>query len=145
MVWCDLSLDIIGLKFALGRLGAVFAPLNPGYAATETRAMLEYLRPRLLIVDPAHAEIAEVLAGELELPLATLVGNGPGLPLDRLIADASNDSAHLPRPHEVDPLTIFATSGSTGRPKGVMVSHRATWLRSFAGAGADIATKPAAS
>jgi acyl-CoA synthetase (AMP-forming)/AMP-acid ligase II len=28
---------------------------------------------------------------------------------------------------------IFFTSGSTGRPKGVVLSHRASWLRSFQG------------
>jgi acyl-CoA synthetase (AMP-forming)/AMP-acid ligase II len=39
-------------------------------------------------------------------------------------------------PDEDAICTIFLTSGSTGRPKGVMVSQRATWLRTHAGAAA---------
>ena len=51
--WADMSLDAAPLQFALGRLGAAFAPLNPAYAEEEARAVLDYLAPRLLIVDPS--------------------------------------------------------------------------------------------
>ncbi len=138
--WADMSLDAAPLQFALGRLGAAFAPLNPAYAEEEARAVLDYLAPRLLIVDPSHAGQGEALAKELDLPLATLGGPGPGTALDELAVRASADPPSDPLPEEDDVFTIFLTSGSTGRPKGVMVSQRATWLRTFAGSTATVTT-----
>lgn len=141
--WADLSLDEPAVMFALGRLGAVFAPLNPAYSAAETQVMLEYLTPRLLVVDPAHADAGGDLARSLGVPVATLGGHdghGPGASLDQLCAAASESVDHLPAGDEHAVAHIFATSGSTGTPKGVMVSQRATWMRSFIGAGADVTT-----
>jgi fatty-acyl-CoA synthase len=138
--WADTSLEAVPLQFALGRLGAAFAPLNPAYAEEEARAVLDYLAPRLLIVDPAHAGQGAAVAQELDLPLATLGGPGPGTALDDLAARASPSSPSDPPPDGDDVFTIFLTSGSTGRPKGVMVSQRATWLRTFAGSTATVTT-----
>jgi fatty-acyl-CoA synthase len=138
--WADTSLEAAPLQFALGRLGAAFAPLNPAYSEEEARAVLGYLAPRLLIVDPAHAGQGEALAKELDVPLATLGAPGPGTALAELAARASASSPSDPLPDEDDVFTIFLTSGSTGRPKGVMVSQRATWLRTFAGSTATVTT-----
>jgi acyl-CoA synthetase (AMP-forming)/AMP-acid ligase II len=138
--WSETSLDGVGLYFGLGRIGAPFVPLNPGYSHDEARAVLEYLAPRLLVVDPAHAERAAALAADLGVPLAS-VGAGdvrPGHDLDRLALAASSDTPPVPLPKEDDVFTVFLTSGSTGRPKGVMVSQRATWLRTHAGAAAHV-------
>jgi acyl-CoA synthetase (AMP-forming)/AMP-acid ligase II len=138
--WASTNLDAAPLQFALGRLGAAFAPLNPASTDDEARAALEYLAPRLVVADPEHAERAESLAGGLDLAFATLGGRGPGTPLDDLASAAATDSVSAPPPHEDDVFNIFLTSGSTGRPKGVMVSQRATWLRTFAGATATVTT-----
>jgi acyl-CoA synthetase (AMP-forming)/AMP-acid ligase II len=143
--WADIGLEAAPLQFALGRLGAAFAPLNPVYSDEETRVALQYLAPRLLVVDAAHAERAEPLAKDLDLPLATSRrgsrgGQGPGVALDGLAAAASLSSPSAPPPDEYDVFTIFLTSGSTGRPKGVMVSQRATWLRTYPGSVATVTT-----
>jgi acyl-CoA synthetase (AMP-forming)/AMP-acid ligase II len=135
--WSDISLEGVGLYFACSRIGMAFVPLNPSYTDGEATAVLEYLRPQLLIVDPAHAERAE----QLVEPGTTLVTVGgaaplPGADLTRLATAASPGSPSLPLPAEDAVCTIFLTSGSTGRPKGVMVSQRATWLRTHAGAAA---------
>jgi fatty-acyl-CoA synthase len=136
--WSDISLDGVGLYFGLGRIAAAFVPLNPGYSDDEARVVLEYVRPRLLIADGAHAARAEALAKELDLELATY--GGPGHDLSALVAAASPTEPSVPGPDEEDIFTIFLTSGSTGRPKGVTVSHRATWLRTHAGSAAHTTT-----
>jgi fatty-acyl-CoA synthase len=138
--WSDIALEAAPLQFALGRLGAAFAPLNPAYSDGEARDVVEYLAPRLLIADDRHAERAGELAGDLQLPLVTSGVAGPGLDLDELAAASSARSVAAPAPAEGDIFTIFLTSGSTGRPKGVMISQRATWLRTFAGSTTTVTT-----
>jgi fatty-acyl-CoA synthase len=138
--WTELSLDAGPLKFAVARVAAAFAPLNPAYTDDEVRAVLEYLAPRLLVVDVVHAERADVVAKDLDIPVATMGAAGPGIDLDDLAAGAAATAPSIPLPREDDVCTIFLTSGSTGRPKGVMVSQRATWLRTFAGCGPLMST-----
>jgi fatty-acyl-CoA synthase len=136
--WSDISLAGVDLYFGIGRVGAAFAPLNPAYTSAEARAVLEYLRPRLVLVDPAHAEEGEALTRDLGLEIATVGGAGPGVDFDQRTAAAQDGEPPVPLPSEDEINTIFLTSGSTGRPKGVMISHRATWLRTHAGAAAHV-------
>ncbi|HVM66007.1 MAG TPA: class I adenylate-forming enzyme family protein [Acidimicrobiales bacterium] len=133
--WSDIDLRGVALYFGCGRAGAAFAPLNPAFGAEEAAAVVAYLRPRLLVVDAARAEAA---AG-YGVPLAVTGWAGgacPGTDFDAAVAAASPSEPAAPPPDEHDIATIFLTSGSTGRPKGVMISHRATWLRTHAGASA---------
>jgi len=133
--WSEIDLRGVDLYFACGRLGAAFAPLNPAFGADEARLVVEYLRPRLLVVDVAHAETA----ASFGVPLAVTGTGGaacPGDDMDAAVAAASPGDPAVEPPAEDDIATIFLTSGSTGRPKGVMVSHRATYLRTHAGASA---------
>ncbi len=146
--WSDTSLDGVALYFGGSRVAATLAPLNPAYTDTEAAAVLGYLRPRLLVVDRGHAERGEQLAKDVDAALAVLDddavhGEGgavPGADLRSILAGASGDEPAVPLPAEDDVCTIFLTSGSTGRPKGVMVSQRATWLRTHAGAAAHSVT-----
>jgi fatty-acyl-CoA synthase len=136
--WSDISLDGVGLYFGLGRIGVAFVPLNPAYTDDEAAAVLDYIRPQFLIVDAAHAARAELLVRARPAVLLTLGGDGtqPGVDLGERSGAASPADPAVPLPDEDAVCTIFLTSGSTGRPKGVMVSHRATWLRTHAGAAA---------
>jgi fatty-acyl-CoA synthase len=130
--WADISLAAAPLQFALGRLGAAFAPLNPAFSDEETASAINYLNPRLVIADGCHADRAGAVVESLGVPLATTGSHGPGLDLDALVAAAST-SPPATQAHEDDIFAIFLTSGSTGQPKGVMISQRATWLRAYAG------------
>jgi len=133
--WSEIDLRGVDLYVGAGRAGVAFAPLNPAFRPDEAAAVIEYLRPRLLVVDAAHAEAA----ASFGVPLAVTgwtAGACPGADLDALAAVASPAEPSVPPPREEDIAAIFLTSGSTGRPKGVMISHRATWLRTFAGAAA---------
>jgi fatty-acyl-CoA synthase len=136
--WSDISLDGVGLYFGLGRIGVAFVPLNPAYTDDEAAAVLDYIRPQFLIVDAAHAARAELLVRGRPAVLLTIGGDGtqPGADLSERSRAASPADPAVPLPDEDAVCTIFLTSGSTGRPKGVMVSHRATWLRTHAGAAA---------
>jgi acyl-CoA synthetase (AMP-forming)/AMP-acid ligase II len=135
--WADMAIDASSLQFGLGRLGAVFVPMNPAYSDDEARKVLEYLDPRVLLADSRHLDRSDALCGELGLPL---LASGPGKggagrwsSLDELAASSSSSTPDVRAPAEDDVFAIFLTSGSTGTPKGVMVSQRATWLRAFAG------------
>jgi fatty-acyl-CoA synthase len=123
-------------QVALGRLGAVMAPINPVLTERELRATLAYLDPRLVVSDEENAESSAALCQDLGVSLAVTGANGPtpGIDLDAAMALASAQRV----PGEVDdqlPHMIYLTSGSTGAPKGAVVSHRASWVRSAPGGG----------
>jgi len=138
--WTGPSLTAVAGFAATARLGAVFAPLNPAHGRSEATGILEYLHPRLLVVDPAHAELAadEIAAGDLPVAL-TGASTGVGRVWPAPDLDAASVAAPARQPalkrviSEDDPHVIYLTSGTTGTPKGVVVGHRASWLRSFPG------------
>jgi fatty-acyl-CoA synthase len=125
--WGDTSLEALPIFFALARLGAVFAPVNARLGPDEAAAVIGYARPRLLVVDDAHAEQIQ----EIDLPTATHAH------LADAATYAADSDVESPALGERDPHVIFFTSGSTGRPKGVVLSHRASALRSFPPLAAD--------
>jgi fatty-acyl-CoA synthase len=134
--WSDISLDVLPVFGAAAQIGAVFAPLDGRLGADEVLPLASYLRPRVLISDRGHAADATGVAVEIGalsavfgVEASTLTRTGPG----RKGAPAASPRPPAAGPKESDPHIIYLTSGSTGRPKGVVVSHRASWLRSFPG------------
>ncbi|AUG80427.1 hypothetical protein CFP65_5736 [Kitasatospora sp. MMS16-BH015] len=102
---------VVGLLGVL-KAGGAFVPLDPGLPAARARAVLDELRPAVLLthrglLDPEVAGAVPVL----DLDTARLE-DWPDTPVE---------SAARP---EHTAYVIF-TSGSTGRPKGVAVPHRA--------------------
>ena len=123
--WADTALEVLPLFVALAKLGAVFAPLNARLGREEAAAIVRLARPRLLVADAERAGVADLVAKDAGVPeaLGLDAGAGTGDPGEPASSDLD----------ERDPHVIFFTSGSTGRPKGVVLSHRASWLRSFQG------------
>jgi fatty-acyl-CoA synthase len=123
--WSGPCLASIAGFAGVARTGAVFASLSPALGRREAAESLEYLHPRLVVA------AADVLDAAKELT----IGSGADVcSLDGLGAGASDDLFAPKRPvHDDEPHVIYMTSGTTGRPKGVVVSHRASWLRSFPG------------
>ena len=103
----------------IARQGLVFCPLNPAFGPEEAAPLIRYLRPALVVAGDGIRDVAEA-AGE-----APVVGIGD--------LEAGGDPAPPVPLAGTDPHIIYMTSGTTGRPKGVVVSHAASWLRSFPG------------
>jgi acyl-CoA synthetase (AMP-forming)/AMP-acid ligase II len=99
-------------------------PVNARLGADEAVDVLEYAKPRLLVADEPHTALLE---GYDLTPLthAELFAGAD--------AEATSDDGTPPGFTEEATHVVFFTSGSTGRPKGVVLSHRASWLRSFQG------------
>lgn len=135
------SLRQLDIFFATQKLGVVFVPLKAGLSVGEASRVVNYIRPALLVADATSAGEAEAVAQATGARLAIVAGNGsgngqdnrPGNDLDAAFERASGRSVAAAVADE-DIHAIFLTSGSTGEPKGVMVSHRASWNRSFNGA-----------
>lgn len=129
VTWSDNNLESVSLFVALARSGAVFAPANARLSPDEAAEMVGLARPRLLVVDPGHAEAGQSVAKTVGVPLLRLGGPGPGLDLVAEAVSASASALPSAGVEETDPHVVFFTSGSTGRSKGVVLSHRCNWLR----------------
>ncbi len=138
VLWSDTSLEAVPLFAGLAKLGTTFAPANARLGPAEAAEMIALARPKLLVVDPGHAEAAEQVAKDVGVPLLRTGDESasalPGRPLADLTGSASADDVEAPNLVERDPHVIFFTSGSTGRSKGVVLSHRVNFLRTHPGA-----------
>ena len=113
------------LFFALGRLGAVLAPLNVRLTPVELRPLAEEVAPRLTL---ALGELAAHLPGAE--PLESFV--------DPALVPAADDAALAPDA----PRVILFTSGTTGRPKGAVLTE-ANFRASARASEANLGVHPA--
>ena len=114
--WGETGLAAMPIFGALAKLGAAFMPVNARLGAEEAGEVIAYARPRLTLVDQAHADapFAAVPQAQVFDEASKLEGSD--------VAEAFD---------EREPHVVFFTSGSTGRSKGVILSHRVSYLRSF--------------
>jgi acyl-CoA synthetase (AMP-forming)/AMP-acid ligase II len=115
--WGETSLAAMPIFGAAAKLGAAFMPVNARLGIDEAGEVLEYARPTITIVDDVHADPPFASVAQ-----AALFADAAAQPAADVV-DASLD--------ESDTHVVFFTSGSTGRSKGVVLSHRASYLRSF--------------
>lgn len=103
------SVDLVATALAVLKLGAAYALLDPDWPPTRLAAVVEQLRPPLVVARPGTAV-------QLSAPLWTPAEDGSGeRPARAAVAVRGSDAC-----------CVFFTSGTTGRPKGVITPHRAT-------------------
>lgn len=146
------ALDVMPVAVLLGRsvhtiaaflsvvyAGGCYAPIDGGLPAERIRVILDTARPRFLLTDREHSELADSLAysGRIlfleELRAGSRKAEGAdarrGMPADagerRGTAAGNPGQAAIPTDtgSATDPLYIIFTSGSTGRPKGVITGQ----------------------
>lgn len=94
------------LFFALGRLGAVLAPLNARLTAVELAPLVEDVAPRVT------------------LALGSLMDRLPGAERLETWAEAVKEPSAACEPLEDSaPRVVLFTSGTTGRPKGAVITE----------------------
>lgn len=131
--WGEICLRELDVFFASQKLGVAFVPIKDSLTFSEAEALVRYIRPAMLIASGAMHERLSPIAQATGVRIGIVDGSGPGVDLEEAFARATERSVQLDIDDEVI-HAIFLTSGSTGDPKGVMVSHRASWNRSFNGA-----------
>jgi fatty-acyl-CoA synthase len=114
--------EFLEVLFAVGRLGAVFVPLNWRLSAPELAYILRDCGARLLFVAAGQADTAARVRETVDVPAVPL-----GESYERLLAGAAAEPPGE-RVTADDTCMILYTSGTTGRPKGAMLTHgNVTW------------------
>ncbi|MFN0164461.1 MAG: AMP-binding protein [Burkholderiales bacterium] len=124
------NLDMIVTLFAVSRIGAVPALINPRLKSDEIGKLIAQGGMKGVLLAPSMAVIdamAQAMpAGSVLLTL------GDGMGAARGLAGCVGDPqtlGPLPQPAAEDSAYIFYTSGTTGLPKAVLIPHRATLAR----------------
>lgn len=117
----------IDLFFGLGKIGAIFAPLNWRLTSRELAYIINDLQPKVLICGPEYKpvldEMSEIISVDylVSLEEAEIAGAEK---YEELLAKAEGcDPAQTPL-EASDAYCILYTSGTTGHPKGAILPHR---------------------
>ncbi len=114
--------------FAVGKIGAVFVPLNPAYTSEEAKYVLHHSGASLCLVSEELLLLIDSLRTELpELKQVIVTGDAQGAKAMSwsLFLNGAADHAPASRIGPEELASITYTSGTTDRPKGVMLSHYA--------------------
>jgi fatty-acyl-CoA synthase len=121
------SIAYVDLLFGLGKIGAIFAPLNWRLTSRELTYIIDDCRPRVLIVGPEFASVWEEMKDSLQVERVFSL-EGAQVPGARSYEEALRQSPAVEPKRlsidEDDGYCILYTSGTTGRPKGAVLPHR---------------------
>ncbi|WP_133510276.1 acyl-CoA synthetase [Candidatus Thiosymbion oneisti] len=121
VVYCDLF-------YAVGKIGALLAPLNWRLAARELAYIVNDSRPKALLCGPEFAGTLASLRAQVDLgTCVALEGAAIDGALDYDTGLAAAPETEPTRPSGLDaedPYCLLYTSGTTGQPKGAVIPHR---------------------
>jgi acyl-CoA synthetase (AMP-forming)/AMP-acid ligase II len=123
--------EIIETYYTSAKIGTTFVPINNLLKQKELKEILEYVSPRVLIIDPEYAETIESLRDSLEFIEFFIGLRSVSLPhfeaYDMMIQQGNPEEpeAHV---SDDDVMNMLLTSGTTGRPKGVLRTHRQNFI-----------------
>jgi len=121
------SVTFIDLLYGLGKIGAIFAPLNWRLTARELTYIVNDCEPRVLTCGPEFASVLNEMRPQINVPSYVSVEGAQiegALVYEDETAQASCDEPERPLLNGKDPYCILYTSGTTGRPKGALLPHR---------------------
>ena len=131
------STTYVETDLAIRAAGLVRAALNYRLHPSDWERIAADSGARGLVYDPAFEEQTEALRSGIDVVVCT--GDGPGLSLEKLIADAP--AGRIPA-READALCgLHYSSGTTGHPKGAQRTHR-NWMASVVNMTHDVLGGP---
>ena len=131
------STTYLETDLAIRAAGLVRAALNYRLHPSDWERIAADSGARGLVYDPAFEEQTEALRSGIDVVVCT--GDGPGLSLEKLIADAP--AGRIPA-REPDALCgLHYSSGTTGHPKGAQRTHR-NWMASVVNMTHDVLGGP---
>jgi len=120
-------LPFVDLLFGLGKIGAIFAPLNWRLTARELVYIVNDLQPKVLICGPEYTSVLDEMRSSINVEsLISLEGAElPGVEsYESLLEQAPGSEPERPPLDADDGYCILYTSGTTGKPKGAVLPHR---------------------
>lgn len=134
------SPTLLSTLLAVTWIGAVFVPVNFRLAADEVRQVLDDSSAHMLVVEPGHRALVDLIVDQIPARRLLLVDDDPAIPAEGEFgpswaglssAVAAAVAAGEPQPcYEHDVAMLAYTSGTTGRAKGVAISHGSLWWNS---------------
>lgn len=120
------SLVYLDLLYGVGKIGAVFAPLNWRLQARELAYIVGDCTPKVLLCGPEFVPTAEKVLAEAPVPhvLGIEGAEVAGRRYEGEVTGCPNSEPARPPLSEDDTYLLLYTSGTTGRPKGAMIPHR---------------------
>ncbi len=117
--------EFVGALFGVLEAGAVVVMVNPELGAEAVAALLDYLAPRLAVIDGALApRWAEAIGLASERCTLLTVGAAvPGCPSFEELSRTVSTEFDAVATHRDDPAVLLFSGGTTGRPKAVVQRH----------------------
>ena len=121
------SIAYVDLLFGIGKIGAIFAPLNWRLTSRELTYIVNDCEPRVLIVGPEFVSVFEEMKDAIHVQQVVAL-EGASIRGAKAYEEGLDEaSTSEPNPISIDDddgYCILYTSGTTGRPKGAVLPHR---------------------
>lgn len=115
-------IEHLEIIFATAKIGALAIPLDIKWKALELGSVLDFFKPRALILQPDCLAAFEAARTAHDLSWIKPIA-AAGLSYGGLL-DGQSAAEPPVEVHEDDPFAVLLTSGTTGFPKGCLATHR---------------------